>query len=318
MSGQKKGRPSWVEKLGLGFVAQFYPSEIDYVPIVWEHLRRHELLVEPTDEQRERLGGLAFAAGSTAPLVTPFVIVTLEATIRELVASGHMPEMDRIEQAVRRSAEAFGASGRLAEELSAYLSPRLHSAFADGTVVIQPALRIPEATAGQDKVQLSPEQLFIDRYVNGKRRKCGPALLRVRYENMRNPRYDIVVDEVAHIIQLRIAGAKKPTQTRIDELQPKVAGMLWLVLVYFGRKLEYREIRRYLRLNIHGNQDNSIHQSKAQLCALVGNDLAERVFGKPGSRSYFVRLDGISYCWMRLASDPHTSDLLHRAGYPFE
>ena len=70
------------------FVAARYAQELEYVPPLWDALRSR---TDPATPVRlgEWCAGLPFATEKATPLAAPFVLLTLEATLRELSDRGH-------------------------------------------------------------------------------------------------------------------------------------------------------------------------------------------------------------------------------------
>lgn len=296
------------------FIAERYDQELEYVPLLWDALRRCAGPASSTRLQ-ESCAGLPFAAEQGATLAAPFVLLTLEATLRELSARGHAPDGAKIGEAVRSTAEALGASARLVTELVEDLPPRLVKMFSAG----DGALLLAEPGAGSG---LRPDQLFIERRVDGHPRKPGPASRKVRTENRRNERYDIVVDEIARELLIRKNRGsnedQQPEPIRIDDIDPRVATMLWLVLRHFGKIIDFKELRRRLNLEESGAQDDGIYTAKSDLAKLLGKRISEKLFGRSLRQRYAVRGDDVNYCWMRSTVNPQESELLYRAGAPDE
>ena len=296
------------------FVAARYSQELDYIPLLWDALKTHS-----NKASQGGVGnwcaGLPFAADQGASLAAPFVLLTLEATLRELSARGHAPDLASIGKAVQSAAEALGASARLVTELVQDLPPRLATLFsADGGAL---SLADPEVADAS-----RTEQLYIERRVNGQSRKPGWAGRKVRTENRKNERYDIVVDEIARELLIRenrtSNGAQRPEPIHIDDIDPRVATMLWFVLQHFGRTISFKELRRGLNLEETGAQDNGIHKAKSDLAKLLGNRISKKLFGRTQRQRYRVCADGVNFCWMRLTEDPQESELLYRGGAPGE
>ena len=296
------------------FIAERYAQELEYVPLLWDALRGRASHTSPVS-LTESCAGLPFASEKTTPLAAPFVLLTLEATLRELSARGHVPDLARIGDAVQSAAEALGASARLVAELAQDLPPRLAALFSAGDGVL--TLAQPEVDEGS-----RPDQLYIERKVDGHPRKPGWANKKVRTENRRNARYDIVVDEIARDLLIRkhrrSTDTRQPEPLRIDDIDPRVATMLWFVLQRFGRNIDFRELRRGLNLEESGTQDNAIHKAKSDLAKLMGEQISEKLFGRSLRQRYAIRGDGVNYCWMRLTRNPQKSELLYRGGVPGE
>ena len=296
------------------FVAARYANELEYVPLLWDALRSRVDTASPA-----KLGtwgaGLPFAAEREASLATPFVLLTLEAKLRELSARGHTPDLTKIGEAVRSAAEAVGASARLVAEMVQDLSPRLEALFSANDGAPSPAQPTADSAS-------RPDQLYIERRVDGHPRKPGWASRKVRTDNRRNERYDIVVDEIARELLIRQNRGSTDDQQvepiRIDDIDPRVATMLWLVLRNFGKTIDFKELRSALDLDQLGTQDNGIHTAKSTLAKLLGARISKNLFGRALRQRYSVRADGVNYCWMRVAENPRESELLYRAGAPGE
>ena len=294
------------------FIARRYAEESEYVPLLWEALRGRR---DTTSSVRLAQAGLGFASENGPPLVAPFVLLTLEATLRELSQRGHAPDLAQIGEAVRCAAEALGASVRLIAELADDLPPRLAAMFSadDG------ALTLSEPST---KTNAKPNQLYTERQVDGQVRKPGWAKRKVRTDNRKNIRYDIVVDEIAREILIRknreSADEEEPEVTRIDDVDPRVAAMLWVVLRGFGKSIEFSELRSRLDLDPNGSQDNGIHKAKSGLLVLLGERISKSLFGRSLRLRYSIQGDGVNFCWMRLTEDSQKSELLYRAGIPGE
>lgn len=311
-----------IHDLSREFISAHYPHETDYHPIVWDHVKRQPARATG-DTTCDTSSGIPFASQSGSPLVTPYVITTIEATFRELTARRQNPSLANIQDAVRRTAEVFGAPGKLIEELAEDLSYRLHELFEQGAMEVDDSY--PTEKDGLDSAKSeSPDQsdqLYIKRYVNGQARKCGLFPRRVRTENRRNINYDIVVDEYVRELLLRYDRNEKPDEppniVEFDEVDPVAAMMLWLVMEKFGLGVSYVEIE--LRLGLEKDkQDNAIHQAKTSLGKLLGEKLHRNLFGKTSGRRYPIRRQGMNFCWMRLSADPLESELIYRSGHPSE
>lgn len=296
------------------FISERYAQELEYVPLLWDALRSCAMQASPATLS-EACAGLSFATDREAPLAAPFVLLTLEATLRELSARGHAPDLATIGDAVQSAAEALGASARLIRELVHDLPPRLAKMFSADEGVL--SLAQPE-TASSSR----PDRLYIERRVDGRPRKPGWANKKVRTENRRNERYDIVVDEIARELLIRqnreLNDGQQPEPIRIDDIDPRVATMLWLVLRNFGKTIDFKEMRSRLKLDESGTQDNGIHKAKSDLTKLLGERISKNLFGRALRQRYTIRAEGVNYCWMRLTDNPQESELLYRAGTPDE
>lgn len=296
------------------FIAARYTEELEYVPLLWDALRTRTNPAAPV-RLGEWCAGLSFAAENANAFAAPFVLFTLEATLRELSDRGHAPDLARIGEAVRCAAEALGASVRLVAELVEDLPPRLAALFSASDGVL--SLAQPKTGSGT-----RTGQLYIERRVDGHPRKPGWASKKVRTDNRKNIRYDIVVDEFARDLLIRKNRAStndyQPELVRIDDIDPRVAAMLWCVLRHFGKTIDFKELRSRLNLRDSRTQDNAIHKAKSDLVTLLGERISKKLFGRSLHHRYSVRADGMNYCWMRATDNPQDSELLYRSGAPGE
>ncbi len=303
-----------IRNLCEAFIAERYATELEYVPLLWDSLRSRNKRDSP-EQLSKSCAGLSFAADQDTPLAAPFVLLTLEATLRELSDRGLEPDVTKISHAVQSAAEALGASTRLVAELVQDLPPRLVVLFSANKGAM--SLASPKVADGS-----RPDQIYIDRRVDGYSRKNGWAGKKVLLENRKNERYDIVIDEIARELLIRkdrsLDDEQQPEPIQIDEIDPPVATMLWFVLQYIGRTIGFKDLRNGLNLLPDGAQDNSIHKAKSALSKLLGKRISKNVFGKALRQRYTIRGDSVNYCWMRKTENPQESELLYRAGMPDE
>ena len=103
------------------FVAQRFPEENIYFPLVWDEFedfeKREELRPVGNGDLDLTHMGLAFATPQGLTLAAPLAIMAVFATVLRISESGEPPKEEALMDVLRKSAEALGLDSRLGEDL---------------------------------------------------------------------------------------------------------------------------------------------------------------------------------------------------------
>lgn len=111
------------------FIAEAYPSELPFLPIMWHHFRNVRVSSgENWEIDRGRVlkscfQGLGFAQKLKTKPVAPYVMAVVEGTLVGLGKTVQPPSPEEIRKAVKGCARIFGASEELCDEMAALLPP---------------------------------------------------------------------------------------------------------------------------------------------------------------------------------------------------
>jgi hypothetical protein len=114
------------------YVKESLPDEFPYFGITWERIG-HPLSGAPIPVTRKAVSrwrgflptGLAFEKTASISVLTPVVILTLEAVALEMGGTVAVPERRQLVEAIRRCARTFGASADKAGVIAGGLADRL-------------------------------------------------------------------------------------------------------------------------------------------------------------------------------------------------
>ncbi len=298
-----------IKEIGSQFIKNYYPDEEDIYPIVWDKIwESRPNLDQEKDVHIEPIrGGLPFAAEGTISLVSPYVILILDSVFHEMSVSGLAPDISEINVVIQHAATTFGAPLALANKMVERLGPKLNARFSEFQI---------ENILSETDTNKSSNRVFVKRVVDGTPRKSGWCGHRVISNNRKNPRYDIIVDEIRGDVLIRkYRNTKKDDEIInlwIDEIDQQAAGLLWLALENFGNYVTFKELRSLLALDTQ--TPNSIYRPKTLLAELLGEDLRDALIGLPKNNRYPIGRGTVNFCWMRKSDQG--SDLCERATRP--
>ncbi len=331
---------SFILELTRSFIADRYPEEAPFLPLVWERFLRAKgtgtSAHDGTDLSVSGLG-LPFADEQRVRLCSPYIVFTLEAVYREMSSRNANPEVANLRDAIRGAAKAFGASRKLVEEMVEDLAPKLHEAFRLDTIGFLAAPSDERAMMRLDQGDVVVDRLHLDRPPI-QCVACTPeAADRIAYTTA----YDIVVDEQRHIFWVWHEGKAK--EIRLRKPSRRLRKLLWLALTRTGKRLTYGDVAQEVGLPVILGDDRlaeRIHQYRHRLGNLLGhgvaatgnrplgenrtdlsgmpprppepispgsNKLVDRMLTKYGTWEYLVPDVGWSYCWIRANEDRATS-----------
>ncbi len=321
------------------FVAEHYSWELESVPIIHDLLEKHLATTEGSSttqgDAKWLRGGLPFADDRAEQLVSPFVLLTLDAVVRELHHLGQTPDLSGIEDAIRGAAKAFGASSRLVGELARDLAPKLASAFAGDPT----GTDTTDKVGGSGTASVSENRVVVARLAPGTPEVQTNPCDRADVEALlAETPYDVIVNELRHIVIVRPEGAEK--EQSLGKIGRSLRVLLWLALTHVGRTFEFQDLRT--RLGYGETLDETqfsqlVYQYRNRLRRLLGTGavslkkkrrppvgrksgaapvgdthatLIERMLTPGGVRTYHVPASGWTFCWVRSDSDVARSALL--------
>lgn len=131
MRQDKSTRTQLVCDLSRSFVDEHYGDEAGLFSVVWDCFKRFGIKSQevPSKSLNDLVCGLPFAAQAESGVVSPYVILTLDAVFQELNTEDLAPTLSAVKAAIFSTAKAFGASARLTDQLVENLGPRLHASL---------------------------------------------------------------------------------------------------------------------------------------------------------------------------------------------
>lgn len=327
--------------LTVEFVRANYEHELEYLPIVVEYVQTRIQKAPAPDRSSEFAktlrDGLPFASEQSAQLVSPFVLLTLDAVMRELNRRGLAPSQLTIDTAVQSAAAAFGASPLVARELVRDVSPKLADLFCNEKSVAECNVGdrpIGRSTTGTDPVIVT--RLSCETPVVSTSECPRTEAEKWAYES----RYDLVVNELSYLITVRRKG--KPKHRPLGEVGRALRALLWLALTNVETTFPFDALRNLCDLE-HAVDDKQlssiVYQYRDRLKKLLGVGLApsglkkprntrnhphtgesgrsqgritviERMLENAGPRTYYVPSVGWSFCWLRRSMHVRDSVLI--------
>lgn len=341
---------SWPRPYVLDLTQEFlratYPHEIVFLPAVCDYFRSHDRTLPPapsSDEIGPISSGLPFATEGGTRLVSPFVLLTVDAVLGELRLRDFTPDLNATQKAVHAAAEAFGASPRLINELVNKIGPRLLAHFKEGSVP-QPAAG-PKEHATADGT--NSDFVIVVRLCEGCNEVQVTECSRAEADTFaKEITYDLVVDEIRHVLLIRPKGEIE--ECSIGKIGRAVRVLLWTALSHVGITFEYENLYK----TIHSSDAPAappapdatylaalVYQYRDRLQKLLGTGLADtarkvggntgkrkaagkqrrralgttvvvRMLKEGGVRTYFVPAEGWTFCWIRRSRSVEQSELL--------
>lgn len=120
-----------IHDLAYSFIENYAPEEVAYFPLVWQEYSSKYGKIPVSGASLSPLG-LPFAEHIEIQLVSPFAILTLRATLTELIAHHRIPKIENVCAAVNACARELGAPQELAAEIAAFAGPELYDSFQKG------------------------------------------------------------------------------------------------------------------------------------------------------------------------------------------
>lgn len=164
-----------------------------------------------------------------------------------------------------------------------------------------------------ERVKQTGGTIWVDRVVDGLRRKNGPAGFRVVNENKKNKKYDVVIDDVSNSKEVIIRKQEnKEERLQHTDLDWKTARILWLALSRVGKSFTYKEIQDLWGSSIDEfNLPKLAREAREKLDKILGSRLTEKLLADERiTKSYRITMD-INYCWMRRRESYDDSILLY-------
>lgn len=293
---------SYVRNLSEAFLADHYPEELPYLPLLWEQLfaENREFTAESIFRSaRTRSGqiGLAFDKGGSVLLVAPFAIMVVFCTLLGLESETISLDEEKVAAAIRESARALGASSGLTQMLSSSLAP----------AIVQWSSQLPGKVTSITPEPGGTDTLFVSRLLAGKLSMAKDYSTRYAKSMPSRELYDIVIDEPAHLIRIQtIKGVEDNEIVRVMQMR---RGMLWLVLHNVGDYVRHEDIATMFSFD-NVTDISRVYQYRAQLGKLLGDELRDRVLVEGAGKRYKVPREGWSFCWILRNEDLLSSELL--------
>jgi len=244
--------------------------------------------------------------------------------IAALVASalhfGGLSIEERTEPQLRQLLTEYGRGCNLTtsqrDSLVTCIEPLLQHDFAGRPPLANQASIVDAALSSS----VRKKHVYIERVVDGRRRKTGWRLRRGINSIRENPRYDIVVDECEREILFRAEreSTSEPCRKRIDELTTMQAGMLWLALSKFGDAVEFQEIRDLFSVADDRDMEVVFRARHSLRTLFESEDLRNRLIAKRDGNTYPVPGGGVNFCWIRRGARREESSLRYCVGQPSE
>lgn len=300
--------------LAASFIGERYPDEREFFPSVWQQFLRWLAASSRSEATPDGapVGGLPFAAQGQDTLVSPFVLLIVDAVFRELHSRGFTPDFAAVRRAINDAAQSLGAPTRLARELANDLGPRLCDIFSSSDVSAASsagATQRSEAPHGSLWVEWCDDLVGEHGSPSAHRRRVAPDQVEADFVR-HSDRYVLWVDERASAVLYRsLANNDRPGQTPVpvpwSALDPRhrFALGLFLEAFYHRRQVRYADLMD----DADVRERKPALRAKSELDGLLGGTLKRVVKSVPNQDAYEIR-GQIPYCWIR--QDRATSKLL--------